>query len=230
MTSAKLATVVTADVVGSKSYDSASRVRLQKELYRGWNLVESYYEGAFRSEMGFRITAGDEFQYICKNFKAAILSFTMLRAYLRTIPVQPIVTIRAAISTGEIVIRRGKNPYEMDGPAFHSARQSIENLKSWGGLTEVRYEQHDDVAATIGLFLGLMDKVYEDWTRAQAKVIFHRLHGMSGNEIADKLHVAPSTISNHLKRSNWPEYSNCLLGMIALHENFRFKGPVTIFG
>jgi predicted transcriptional regulator len=51
-----------------------------------------------------------------------------------------------------------------------------------------------------------LDKIYQDWTPAQAEAILLAEGGKSGEEIAALLQVSPSAVSQRLANTYWEAY------------------------
>ena len=203
--------VVTCDIVKSSAYSGSARVRIQEHLLASWKEVQERFNAKLDSELGFRVTAGDEFQFVCKDVKTAFDAVTRLRIKLRCLPVKPLVTFRASIGIGERTVGGQPNPYAQDGPAFRLARQGIEKLKaSSRHLTIVGKSPMSETVETANALLPLTDRIYEGWTRAQAVVLAAAMDSRKGEQIATQLAIKPPTVSMHLKRAAWEEYSNAL--------------------
>ena len=210
-------TVVTGDIVRSRDYVGRDRAKLQRRLIDAWKFTEKRFPVTFGSDFRFRITAGDEFQFVCRDFRTALQSLTMLRIRARLSELKPLVTIRACIATGTRNIKGSADPYTQDGTAFRLAREGMEHLDSLRRqLTLVRHYRKREAADFANSILPLADRVYSDWTHAQCSVLLLNLEGKTGEQIARRLQLDPSTISRHVRRSAWKEYLEALQGITQL--------------
>lgn len=204
---ADIITVVTCDIVKSKAYASADRARIQEHLLASWKDVQARFAAKLDSELGFRVTAGDEFQFVCKDVKTAFDAVTFLRIKMRCLDVKPLVTFRASIGIGERTVSGQANPYAQDGPAFRLARQGMEKLKaSSRNLTIVSKATPSKAIETVNAVLPLADLIYEGWSSAQARAIELAFDGFTQERIAAQLGVIPSTVSHRLSRAEWDAY------------------------
>jgi DNA-binding transcriptional ArsR family regulator len=216
MSQAKQVVVVTCDIVKSRLYAAGDRERLQREILKNWTRVQKHYRAGLTSAARFRVTAGDEFQYICGDWTTALYSLTMLRILARTIDMPKPVLLRAALGGGHVTITGGADPYTRDGSAFRLAREGLDAINKERRLTAVRIQREQAKAIVIESFLPIMDRIYERWTTAQAHVLCMIMTGKSTTEITKALGVSHPTLSIHLKRSAWFEYETAMRGIMAM--------------
>lgn len=109
------------DLKKSRTYKVSNRIEIQEFLVDCTDILNM----VFAAEIEFNVTfsAGDELQGLFKNVTAAYLYFRLLSMLVH--PVQ----IRAGIGVGEwtIKIEQGTST-QQDGPAYHKARQAIEEV------------------------------------------------------------------------------------------------------
>lgn len=109
------------DLKKSRTYKVSNRIEIQEFLLDCTDILNMI----FAAEIEFNVTfsAGDELQGLFKNVTAAYLYFRLLSMLVH--PVQ----IRAGIGVGEwtIKIEQGTST-QQDGPAYHKARQAIEEV------------------------------------------------------------------------------------------------------
>ena len=206
--------VVTGDVVRSRVYSRTDRELVQQELKNTWKQVRSFFSDEFKSRLSFRVTAGDEFQYVCNSFSIGLISLMMLRVRMRAIGFKPPVTIRAAIGVGTRTVTGQSDSYTQDGPAFRFAREGIEQLNKnkLHHLTMVRGLQKKRELLTNDV-LALSDRIYVKWTAAQALVLLHALMLKPPGEIARELKISGAAVSTHLRRAAWYEYSGVMISL-----------------
>jgi transcriptional regulator len=207
--------VVTCDIVGSAKYPGSVRAQMQEHLLKSWESVKAKFADKLDSDLSLRVTAGDEFQFVCKDVGTALDCVTLLRIKCRTLAIKPSFTFRASLGIGERNVSGDSNPYSQDGPAFHLARAGMEELKKGTRLTTVRLQNSRGSEAIDSIF-PVTDVIYEQWTIAQAKVMELAFGGIIGDEIADLLKIRKQAVSKHLQRSHWFEYSLALLGIVLL--------------
>lgn len=212
--STDIVTVVTGDIVRSRVYTGHDRVTLQQHLKDSWKYTKKKFPYAFNSDFRFRITAGDEFQFVCRDFESALQSLTMLRIYARLADLKPLVTIRASIATGTRNIKGTADPYTQDGTAFRLAREGMDYLNSQRRqLTLVKHHRKSEAADFVNSILPLADRIYVSWTQAQCSVLLLELAGKTGEQIARHLRIKPQSVSKHIQRAAWEQYFLALEGI-----------------
>jgi hypothetical protein len=215
MKSSQHIAVVTCDLVKSRLYDARDRQNVQRELLKAWISVEKQFSKGLDTRLSFRVTTGDEFQFVAKGFETALLALTYLRILARQIPVRPLVSIRAAIGIGSRSVVSAKSSYEQDGPAFRAAREQIENLKKKRRLTGVAIEKAA-VRPLCNDIFPLMDRIYVGWTLPQAALLRHALLGIGVVEIGNRVRLSRGTVSLGLRRAGWEEYQRGLTAITQL--------------
>jgi len=203
---------VIGDIVRSSNYSRTDRVRIQDHLLHSWARVQREFKTALSSRLGFRVAAGDEFEFVCRDAATALEIVTWFRLELKSGPVRPPVMFRAAIGTGRIFISGSANPYSQDGPAFHLARESMDWLKKQSDyLTFISSPRSDARIHLISEILPLLDYHYRSWTPAQAEAILLARKNLNGEEIARNLKVSRSAVSQRLRGTNWEAFSRMVV-------------------
>jgi len=93
--------VVTADIINSRSYDAAARARLNDALRRAFNAIVLAMNVAL-AHLDFRVTAGDEFQFVLGDPGRALETVFLMRSRLAQEPMEPMVRFRASIGVGPV--------------------------------------------------------------------------------------------------------------------------------
>ncbi|MCX6600796.1 MAG: SatD family protein [bacterium] len=203
-TKTKHLAAVIGDIIGSSRYSSVDRAAIQKHLIRSWEVVQKSHKEKLHSRLEFRVTAGDEFEYVCSDAATALDITTTLRLHLKAGSFKPPVIFRAAIATGERSVSGSANPYTQDGPAFHLARSSMEWLKSQSEyLTFIAHPASPAAIHLVNEILPLLDYHYRNWTPAQCEAVLLARRDLTGEHIAQKLGVSSSAVSQRLGGTNW---------------------------
>jgi len=202
--------VVTGDVIDSRKYVATSRTRLNNALRRGFDFVATALPGVALTTIEFRITAGDEFQFVLKAPQRSLESLFLLRSFLAHEAFKPPVRFRAAVGIGQAKYRPARNanvrPYEWDGPAFVSAREGLDLIKSqrsperWTTIVTGNAEIDHEFNA----ILGLVDHLQRSWTTSQWEAIGWTMRGLKRHETARRLKVAHQNVSKRLSAAGWP--------------------------
>jgi hypothetical protein len=204
--------VVTADVVASSTYSPADRRRLDGALRRAFRTVERRFSRALLSRPAFRITAGDEFQFVVSDVPEAFRVVTYLRALVAAAGLRPPIRLRAGIGVGEIAITGRLSSYEGDGVAFQLARLALEQaggtrgLVRWTSLTTGVPEVDD----TANILLLLIDRMEQGWTGPQWEAIRWSLLGRKREWIGRRLGIAHQNVTKRLSAAGWPYFEPAL--------------------
>ena len=198
--------VITADIIGSTQYQPRERARITQQLHQAFALVSKQYAPAVHTPATFRITAGDEFQWVISSPATAFEIVLFLRSIVAAIKAKPLVTFRASIGVGAMTVAGGKSSYEKDGPAFVRSRLGLTFLAKrrtrW--TTLVTDDPSTDKAADA--VLTLLDSFQQRWTRSQWEAVRWALAGLNRTEIAAKLHVAHQSASKRLIAAEWDAF------------------------
>lgn len=200
----KSVAVLTADIIGSTSFDSVQRRKIDQIIRRSFAETLRRFPDSFHTPFAFRITAGDEFQCVIRDIPKAFDILTYLRACAATKEVY--VYFRASIGVGEIMVTRKSNPYEEDGPAFARSRRGLEELaKSKHRLTKIIVGQLE-LDRLLDIVLLLLDRLQEKWTVPQWEAIKWSLLGLSATRISKKIVVAHQNVTKRLRAAGWKQF------------------------
>ena len=92
-----LVAVVTADIIGSTRYSALDRRRVDALLRRAFRDAERRYPEAVHTRMAFRITTGDEFQWVMSDVPRTFDVLMYLRAVAASAGLVPGLRFRASI-------------------------------------------------------------------------------------------------------------------------------------
>jgi hypothetical protein len=199
--------VITADIIGSRQYSGRERGLIDKELRRAIDVATRQYRKFIHTPASFRVTVGDEFQWIVGVPSKAFEILVFLRSLAAGIKVRPMVAFRASIGVGEIAVNTGRSPYEKDGPPFLRSRTGLDFLvdhkRRWTTLTtgDVFCNR---IAETM---LTLLDSFQKRWTQAQWEAIRWTMMGHARKDIARRLRVAPQNVSKRLIAAEWDTFA-----------------------
>ncbi len=180
--------VIIGDIVHSRSLQN--RYRLQTQFEQHLKEVQSKYNKDCVSPL--TLTIGDEFQTVLQTTGRM---FAMLQAI--------------EISTKEFAMRFGfgaggintainrKRAIGMDGPAFHSARQAIEEAKRMG--YNYYFNGGDETnERRINILLEWIGVTWQRWTYEKKKILHYNRQGWTQQKIAKELSMSQSAISQHI--------------------------------
>ena len=128
------------DIERSRTYAVEDRIELQKYISYSVDRLNELFKESIEYEVTF--SAGDELQGLFNDTTAAIMYFRLFEMLLKP------VKLRAGIGVGEwtIKIENGLST-QQDGPAYHRARQAIEEVhrKSFQNI-RIKSDQDDIMA------------------------------------------------------------------------------------
>lgn len=198
--------VLTADIIRSSHYSPHTRRQVDRVLRTSFKEVVRKYPRAVHTNLGFRITAGDEFQGVFVDVPKTLEILTYLRASAATSGVKPMITFRASIGVGEISVSGKQSSYEEDGPAFVRSRRGLEELSRRRQRWTKIITEKPELDRTVDIILLLLDRQQRTWTVPQWEAIKWSLLGLTRERIAGKLNVAHQSVTKRLTAASWQQF------------------------
>ncbi len=174
------------DVVGSREVED--REGLQRRLRELISEVNRRFAQGIAAR--FILTVGDEFQGLLREADGMDELCALLRAWLD--PVE----IRLGLGVGALATPLEPEAIGMDGPCFHRARAALSRAEERGSPVEVGTGRDDGVFEIYGSLYGALRR---GWTLRQRLAVDWTMAGLSGREVARRMGVQPSAVSQHLK-------------------------------
>ncbi|HEV7380707.1 MAG TPA: SatD family protein [Dyadobacter sp.] len=184
--------VVIADMVNSTKFPRTDVVLWLDELV-----------GALGSHPDFNwilapeIYRGDSFQAVLQSPAEALKMAVMARALFRKYHKNTDLRIAIGIGTGDAMTTRAGTS---DGEAFRLSGHLADHIR----------EQKARIAIALPLpsvaldaTLNLLETIIEDWTPAQSEVIAAMMLQENMTEIADRLTISQSAVSQRLSAAKW---------------------------
>jgi hypothetical protein len=182
------------DIRGSRHLDD--RQGVQERLRADLATLEQRFAADLAA--GFVITTGDEFQALLADPAAGVpvvIACDTMLSGLR---------LRYGLGWGTLSTRLEERAVGMDGPCFHAARQAIETAKAKDRWLAVR-GLPAPAESVLDALLDLIAAVRAGWTSRQAEAVARRRELATQRELAQRLHVDPSTVSKRLKSALYDE-------------------------
>jgi hypothetical protein len=193
------------DVVASRAPVTVGRAALQRHL-QSWIDALNARLGPGALAAPLTLTSGDEIQGLFRRPEAVVDVVQDLTDHLFGSTAFPYAVFgvgRGALATGPIPAPPGQapNPALLDGPAFHRARACVEQARS--SRAWVRFEGFEEPLDEVldGLF-ALMAAVRSRWTAKQGRYSFEARASIPQKELARKLRISPSVVSESLKAAS----------------------------
>ncbi len=211
------------DLVGSRALTPKERAEVQKRFKAVLEKINKDFSSEITSL--FLITAGDETQGILKRPDCC---YEILRQIQMDLAPTEVVF---GLGIGTLATDIGEYAVGADGPAFHFARQALdeakEERKAYGKsiLREVRLLSDMSLLNTVvdALFLAV-SVLKSRWTEKQAKVLKLLEQHKSPTEIAEFLTIPGSNISRTIENSQYREYESLVKSLEFVFKNgFKFN-------
>ncbi|MFO7846338.1 MAG: SatD family protein [Balneolaceae bacterium] len=189
--------VIIADLVGSKDLTHSERSTCQVILE---NRLDQINEGAEYIISPATITLGDEFQAVYSKFRGLLTDCWTISRDLHPLKV------RFSIGLGEIYTPINKEQtLGMDGPAFHVAREGIDQLKESGRLYTLKLADEPEPEMekinrvnlanyTLRLLSGEMQK----WRKTRLNILLKLIKNLPVKQIAGDLEISESAVYKNI--------------------------------
>lgn len=195
--------VLIGDLRKSRLIETKLRSSVSKKLNEAIRATVKQFPNAFRLEPS--VLRGDEIQAVLHPESPALSIVTALRSHLAA-RIGRVTSIYAGIGWGAIPLMSSKSAFESEGPAFHRARQAIDEVKKFGGTRRTGWISGDDSFDEIaGVTLPLLDGYFARWSKPQWEAVAHRLAGRNLEPIAKLLGVRFQSVHKRLSTAHWDE-------------------------
>jgi SatD family (SatD) len=206
---------VLGDIVRSKRLDAAARNEVQSILHTLMEDVSRRYERSILG--GFLMTIGDEFQGLLGVPDVVPEIVQDIREKL------PRLKFRIAVSLGELTTERPRGvALGSDGPAWHAARQLLEQWRAAkrDGVAFTGFGSDDVVLNGVS---GLLTHHWAHLEASQREIVNAlRHHQGLRKEAAAEMAISQQALSNRAQTAGWREYE---AGMIAWREVLSRHAP-----
>lgn len=180
-----------ADVAGSRKL--TDRAGLQRRLRQLLDQLSAEHQGALTGRLV--LLRGDEIQGLLSRPSAVVGLLSTLATEI--FPHR----LHCGVGYGPVTTDLLPDPAQMDGPCFYSARAALdraERTDSWM-VAEGFGSPQDQTLTTI---FALMHAIRGSWTGRQNEIA-HLARTAQQKEVASKLGVSPSVVSESLKASSF---------------------------
>ena len=208
-----LVSVVTCDIVRSRKYSTEQRKRVDHVLKKAFNTAARVYPDVIHTPVSFRVTQGDEFQFVLARPEKSYEVVVFYRALVALSDVTPAVNFRASVGLGEIAVENRKDSYSQDGRAFHQSRLGMEQLQAHrlkGKRRSKIITGERALDEILDIVLMYQDLLEAGWTRAQWEAVRWRFELSTYEDIAKKIGIAYQNVQKRLKAAKWDEFGQGL--------------------
>jgi hypothetical protein len=199
---------VIADMVASRALSPAQRSHVQDQFSRLIKKLNQLYREHLRAK--FVITLGDEFQALLRNPEIIPnLIWTIERLFTAR-------ALRLGFGFGPIYTTIKEYAINVDGPALHNARSSIEAAKrhSLQGGVFTGFGARLDPA--LNGFARILNRQRANWPTRQRDVVVRLHDGRKGVDIARELGITKQAVSRYASLAGWNAYAEAERGWCSL--------------
>ncbi|AZI20233.1 SatD family protein [Chryseobacterium taklimakanense] len=180
--------VITGDIINSENSNSEIWLESLKKILMNWGKTPEKWE----------VYRGDEFQIKCDIDEV----FKIFLAIKSLIKCNESLDVRMAIGIGEENFS-SKKITESNGSAYVNSGRLLNDIKSDGKTLAIKTPK-DSVDQDLNIVFKWSSIDFDSWTPAVAEIIhiFIMNSGITQEDIAKKLNITQSSVSQRLKRAN----------------------------
>lgn len=186
--------VLIGDLIGSKDLNGKEREKCQSILKETLENINNVDSSSIRSPL--TITLGDEFQAVYDDLSTVLADSWSVLAALHP------VGVRFSIGIGQIYTPiNSEQALGMDGPAFHVAREGMDQLKSSGRIYNVeigsRSDRAEEIVSLVDLVnhtLHFLSNELKQWKKTRLQVLVMHQKGELVKKIAEELDISESAV------------------------------------
>lgn len=180
--------VITGDIVKSQNFETEVWYSALKEALGNEN------------EKNWEIYRGDEFQVLVEDACDAFLKVMQIKSKIKKIQD---LDVRMSIGLG-LQDFKGKKVSESNGSAFVNSGRNLDRLKA-EKINLGIYSANEDFDETMNLVFSWLSLVTDNWSIVSAEIIdiFLQDNALNQEEVAKKLNITQSSVSQRLKRANY---------------------------
>jgi SatD family (SatD) len=199
---------VIGDMIASRSLAPSKRSRAQERFNALMDKLNDLYRDHLRAK--FIITLGDEFQGLLLTSEIIpSLIWTIERLFTARV-------LRLGFGYGEIYTSIKEYSINVDGPALHNARASIDTAKRKNLQGGVFTGFGPVLDPSLNGFARILHHQRTTWPARQREVV-ERLHeGRKGTEIATELGITKQAVSLYASLAGWEAYAEAEQGWRAI--------------
>jgi hypothetical protein len=187
--------VLSADVVSSKSH--LMSIHFREDLISKLELFYKANSKVLGTRM--RLSRGDEIQCIITEIPQFAAVLRRLRYFIRPLE------IRVGFGVGSVTTPVDTDdPWQMDGPAFHRARQSLMEAKSLKWTNTYFLAGDNQLDRRINLVLMMIDAIQERWTRAQWEAVDAYEQFKTLKSAGEQLNISYQNVNKRCLAAKWP--------------------------
>jgi len=185
--------VLIGDLIGSKELGDKERNRYQTILSEETNRINNESSSIISP---LTITLGDEFQAVYKDLSALMADSWSILAAMHP------VGVRFSIGVGQIYTPiNSDQALGMDGPAFHAARDGMDEIKESGRIYNISPGSPDDqpeaalvLVSLVNYSLQFLSNEIKQWKKTRLQILVMLQDGLPVKKIADEIGISESAV------------------------------------
>jgi len=185
--------VLIGDLIGSKDLGDKERERYQSILKEETSRIN---QESSALESPLTITLGDEFQAVYNSMSPVLADSWSILAAMHP------VGVRFSVGIGQIHTPLNREQaLGMDGPAFHAARDGMDQIKESGRIYNIRLgspaEQQESALSIVSLInnsLQLLSNEIKKWKKTRLQILVMLQKGLNIKKIADEISISESAV------------------------------------
>ena len=185
--------VLIGDLIGSKELGDKERNRYQTILSEETNRINNESSSIISP---LTITLGDEFQAVYKDLSALMADSWSILAAMHP------VGVRFSIGVGQIYTPiNSDQALGMDGPAFHAARDGMDEIKESGRIYNISPGSPDDqpeaalvLVSLVNYSLQFLSNEIKQWKKTRLQILVMLQNGLPVKKIADEIGISESAV------------------------------------
>lgn len=208
----KTRAVITGDIINFTQLPAVRRQALVED-------TESLLRSWIKRKADAQIFRGDSYQVLFEEPSEALKRSLQLVCWFKKHSDEANkinLNTRVSIGVGEVAYE-GKTVLNSDGEAFHLSGRKFDKMKDGEFLSVNTNDPEKN--ATIEIILNFVNKYINEWTLAQAEVIFLILQNKTQQEIAEELSLSQPSVNSRLKLAGWKELEPAITHIAYLAEN-----------
>jgi len=202
--------VVVGDIVDSRAVDTDIRKRITTALQSAFDRINTDYIGSLMTTFG--MVRGDAFEGVMlTQYHAPQIVQDIIKAAYSVEKTK----VRISVVLGQLTVTSDDRNIA-DGPAFHTAFEKLEKLKTRESThwLQVSFDIGSLAQSLVNSHLALMTALTKGWTNKQHEIVWAmEKHGGRQKAVGKMLGIPPSVVSKQLKAANYDAYRQAWEGL-----------------
>lgn len=185
--------VLIGDLIGSKELGDKEREQYQSILTEETSRINQESSSVISP---LTITLGDEFQAVYNDLSAMLADTWSILAALYP------VGVRFSIGIGQIYTEiNSEQALGMDGPAFHAARDGMDQIKESGRIYNISLGSPADqpeaslmLVSLVNFSLQFLSNEIQEWKKTRLQILVMLQESVSVKKIAEEIGISESAV------------------------------------